>query len=147
MYEIMECTLAVMKEKHIRIESLRSRKWDNWNALVEKTTRKLRKATVRPRRVSLRGSSPARNATNDFCEYSAPADVCPSSPSTFTLTLPPFTKSPVGHQPLQRASIDLPCSDMIFLEGGNRTVSTHLPHSVPFSPNVSPEKSELSECL
>jgi hypothetical protein len=51
--EIAECTLKVMQEKRLQDKSIKNIKWDRWNALLEKTTRKLNKATRRRRRSSL----------------------------------------------------------------------------------------------
>jgi hypothetical protein len=57
MGEILECSMRVSAEKDRRSASIRNRKWDDWNALVEKTTRSVRKVAV---------ESPIRIATGRY---------------------------------------------------------------------------------
>lgn len=44
MHDIVQTTLLTLQEKRRRLDSIKNRKWDPWNALVEKTTRKIKKA-------------------------------------------------------------------------------------------------------
>jgi hypothetical protein len=139
MNEIMECTLQVMKEKRLRNESLRNRKWDKWNALVEKTTRTLCKATHRPRRVSWRGSSfspkedPVRTYRSSMMHTNPPPTSISKLPSPQPVDL--------GRRP-RSLSLGPTCSS-------GKSVTNMYDHSnifphphlfVPFSPIVSPEK-------
>ena len=52
-YDILESSLEANKERNLRIESIKHRKWDGINEAIEKTTRTLKKAA---RRSSLLGS-------------------------------------------------------------------------------------------
>jgi hypothetical protein len=140
MFDIMECTLNVMKEKHIRNESLRSRKWDTWNALVEKTTRTIRKAARRPRRASLRGANVSKT------------DTIGSLASTGeTIAKPPFIDSHPSHlatqtvrkNPVRRVSLGPVCSLDHYTtvrDDCNSSISSQPFYDIPFSPIVSPEK-------
>jgi hypothetical protein len=139
MFEIMECTLQVMKEKHLRNESLRSRKWDNWNALMEKTTRTIRKATRRPRRASWSGSSFPPKSGSIATEGSSTVHVNP--PPLAPSKVPPPKHVHLGRRP-RRISLGPTYSwgqNVTDIDSCS-TKSSHTNPLVSFSPIVSPEK-------
>jgi hypothetical protein len=54
MFQIVECTLEMLRERCLRADSIRNRKWDAIHGIIENTTRTLRKAA---RRSSLLGAA------------------------------------------------------------------------------------------
>jgi hypothetical protein len=80
--EIVECTMGVVDVKRGRLDSIKNRKWDGWNALVEKTTRSVRKvavASASPVKMAARGGrrhprrGSAAHVTMATTTYDSPA--------------------------------------------------------------------------
>jgi hypothetical protein len=73
MGEIVECSMRACEDRRQRAASIRNRKWDGWNALLEKTTRSVLKLAVESPIKIATGRQPRRRSANAVMNVAAAA--------------------------------------------------------------------------